>query len=56
MTLLDWNDQYCQNDYINQNNYTNQSNLQIHFFVYQITSGILHRTQTKVFTICTETQ
>ena len=38
-----------KNDYINQNDYTNQSNLQVHFFVYHITSGILHKTQTKKF-------
>ena len=48
--LLDWRNQYCENDY------TTQSNLQIQCNPYQITNGIFHRTRTKNFTIHTETQ
>ena len=36
--------------------YTTQSNLQIQCNPYQITNGIFHRTRTKHFTICMETQ
>ena len=39
--LLDWNDQYCQNDYITQ------GNLQIQYNPYQITNSIFHGTRTK---------
>ena len=48
--FLDWKNQYCENDY------TTQSNLQIQCNPYQITNGIFHRTRTKNFTICMETQ
>ena len=41
---------HCENDD------TTQSNLQIHCNPCQITNGIFHRTRTKIFTICTETQ
>ena len=36
--------------------YTSKSNLQIKCNSYQITNGIFHRTRTKNFTICMETQ
>ena len=48
--FLDWNNQHCGNDY------TTQSNLQIQCNHYQTTTGIFHRTRTKKFTICMETQ
>ena len=48
--LLDWNNQHCENDY------TTQSNLQIQCNPYQTTNGIYHRSRTKNFTICMETQ
>ena len=48
--FLDWKNQYCENDY------TTQSNLQIQFNLYQTTNGMFHRTRTKNFTICMETQ
>ena len=48
--FLDWKNQYCENDY------TTQSNLQIQCNPYQTTNGIFHRTRTKIFTICMETQ
>ena len=48
--FLDWKSQHCENDY------TTQSNLKIHCNPYQITNGIFHRTRTKNFTICMETQ
>ena len=48
--FLDWKNQYCENDY------TTQSNLQIQGNPYQTTNDILHRTRTKNFTICMETQ
>ena len=48
--FLDWKNQYCENDY------TTQSNLQIQCDPYQTTNGIFHRTRTKNFTICMETQ
>ena len=41
--------QYCENDY------TTKSNLQIQCYPYQNTSGIFHRTRTKIFTIHMET-
>ena len=48
--FLEWKNQYCENDY------TTQSNLQIQCNPYQTTNGICHRTTTKNFTICMETQ
>ena len=39
-----------------KNDYTTKCNLQIHCDPYQITNGIFHRTRTKNFTICMETQ
>ena len=48
--FLDWMNQHCENDY------TTQSNLQIQCNPYQATSGIFHKTTTKNFTFCMETQ
>ena len=48
--FLDWNNQHCENDY------STQSNVQIQCNPYQTTNDIFHRTSTKKFTICTETQ
>ena len=48
--LLDWKNQYYQNDY------TTKCNLQIQCNPYQITKDILHRTRTKYFKICMEMQ
>ena len=48
--FLDWKNQHCENEY------TTQSNLQIQCNPYQIANGISHRTRTKYFTICMETQ
>ena len=48
--FLDWKNQHCENDS------TTQSNLQIQCNPYQTTNGIFHRTKTKNFTICIETQ
>ena len=48
--FLDWENQHCENDS------TTQSNLQIQCNPYQTTNGIFHRTRTKNFTICMETQ
>ena len=48
--LLLWKSQYCEN------NCTNQTNLQIHCNTSQITNGVFHRTRTRRFTICMETQ
>ena len=48
--FVDWNNQHCENDY------TTQSNLQIQYNPYQTTNGIFHRTRTKNFKICMETQ
>ena len=48
--LLDWKNQHCENDS------TTQSNLQIQYNPYQTTTSIFHRTRTKNFTICMETQ
>ena len=48
--ILAWKNQHCENDY------TTQSNLQIQCNPYQTTTGIFHRTRTKNFTICMETQ
>ena len=47
---LDWKNQHCENDY------TTQSNLQIQCNPYETTNGIFHRTRTKNFTFCMETQ
>ena len=46
--FLDWNDQYCENDYITQ------SNLQIQCNPYQTTNDIFHRTRINNFTVCME--
>ena len=48
--VLDWKNQHYQNDY------ATQFNLQIKCNPYQITNGIFHRTRTKNFTVCMETQ
>ena len=48
--FLDWKNQHCENDS------TTQSNLQIQFNPYQTATAIFHRTKTKNFTICMETQ
>ena len=48
--FLDWKNQHCENDY------TTQSNLQIQCNPYQTTNGIFHRSRTKNFTMCMETQ
>ena len=48
--FLTWKNQHCENDSITQ------SNLQIQCNPYQTSNGIFHRTRTKTFTICMETQ
>ena len=48
--FLDGKNQYCENDY------TTQGNLQIQYYLYQITYDICHRTRAKNFTMCIETQ
>ena len=48
--FLDWKKQHCENDS------TDQSNLQIQCNPYHTINGIFHRTRTKNFTICMETQ
>ena len=48
--LLDWKNQYCENDY------TTQSYLQIQCNPYQTTNRIFHRTRRRNVTICMETQ
>ena len=48
--ILDWKNQYCENDY------TTQSNLQIQCNPYQITNGIFYGTRTNQLKICMETQ
>ena len=48
--FLDLKDQCYENDY------TTPNNLQIQYNPYQITNHIFHRTRTKKFTICMETQ
>ena len=48
--LLDWKNQYCENDC------TTQDNLPIQCYPYQITRDILHKTRTKYFLNCMETQ
>ena len=40
--ILDWKNQYCENDY------TTQSNLQVQCNPYQVTNGILHRSRKKI--------
>ena len=47
---LNWKNQHSENDY------STQSNLQIQCNPYHTTNGIFHRTRTKSFTICMETQ
>ena len=47
---LDWKNQHYENDD------TTQNNLQIQCNPYQTATGIFHRTRTKIFTICMETQ
>ena len=48
--FLGWKNQYYENDY------TTKCNIKIQGKPYQITNGIFHRTRTKNFTICMETQ
>ena len=48
--LMDWKNQYSENEY------TTQSNLQIQCNPYQATSSIFHRARTNNFTICMEIQ
>ena len=48
--LLNWKNQYCQNDC------TTQGNLQIQCNSYQITSGVFHKTRTKKLKSCMVTQ
>ena len=49
--FLDWKDQYCQNDY------TTRGNQKIQCNPYQTSNFcIFHRTRTKNFKICMETQ
>ena len=48
--LMDWKNQYSENEY------TTQSNLQIQCNPYQATNGIFHRTRTNNFKICMEIQ
>ena len=48
--FLDWKNQHYENEY------TTQSNLQIQCNPYQTTTGIFHRSRTKNFIICMETQ
>ena len=48
--LMDWKNQYSENEY------TTQSNLQIQRNPYQATNSILHRARTNNFTICMEKQ
>ena len=50
MMFLDWKNQHYENDS------TTQSNLKIQCNPYQTTTGNFHRTRTKNFTICMETQ
>ena len=47
---MNWKNQCCENDC------TTQDNLQIQFNPYQAINGIIHRTRTKIFKICMETQ
>ena len=43
--VLDWKNQYCQNDY------TTQGNLQIQCNPYKITKDVFHSTRTEYFKI-----
>ena len=46
--LMDWKNQYSENEY------TTQSNLQIQCNSYQATNSIFHRARTNNFAICME--
>ena len=48
--FLSRKNQYCENDYFTQ------CNLHVQCDPYQITNGIFHKTNTKIFTIHMETQ
>ena len=48
--LLDWKNQYFDNDY------TTQGNLQIQCNLYQVTNGNFYRTRPKYLKVCLETQ
>ena len=48
--FTDWKNQYCQNDC------TTQGNVKMQCSLYQIKTGIFHRTRTKNIKICMETQ
>ena len=48
--LLEWKNQYCENDCITQ------SNLQIQWNLYETSNGILQKTRTKIFITGMETQ
>ena len=48
--LLDWKNQFCQNDY------STPGNLEIQCNSYQITKGIHHRSRTKILKLFMETQ
>ena len=48
--FLGWENQYCANGY------TTNCSLQIQCNLYQITTGIFHRTRPKTFTVHMETQ
>ena len=48
--FMDWKNQYCENDY------TTKCNLQIQCNLYQIITGIFHRTRREKFTIHMEMQ
>ena len=47
---MDWNNQYCKNDY------RIHKNIQIQYIPFQIIKDIFHRIGIKNFTICMETQ
>ena len=47
--ILNWQNQYCDNDY------ATKSSLQIEFNLYQINNGIFHRTKAKQL-VCIETE
>ena len=48
--VLDWKNQYCENDC------TTQATLHIHCDLYEITNGIFYRTRTKSLKVHMETQ
>ena len=48
--FLDWKNQHCEIDS------TSQSNLQLQCNPYQTSIGVFHRTRTKSFTICMDSQ